>query len=119
VGPQSKPKQTEWSNGDTCPFGQYKGKQGELSWAVDGKPRTGDPSDYHMKNGETLAIYFLPKGADKPFPPAACTAFANISDNATAVLSKSSPCRTSDTTTTTAPGETTTTAPAATTTSTP
>jgi hypothetical protein len=119
VGPKSKPKQTEWSNGDTCTFGKDKGKQGELSWAIDGKARTGNPSDYHMKDGETLAIYFLPKGADKPFPPDACTAFDQISDNATAVLSKNSPCRSIDTTTTTAPGETTTTAPAATTTSTP
>ncbi len=119
VGPKSKPKQTEWSNGDTCPFGQYKGQKGELSWEIDGKARTGNPSDYHMQDGETLAIYFLPKGADKPFPPDACSAFANISDSATAVLSKNSPCRAIDATTTTAPGATTTTAPAATTTSTP
>jgi hypothetical protein len=111
VGPKSAPKQKEWSNGDTCSFGQYKGKKGELTWAVDGKPRTGNPSDYHMKDGETLAIYFLPKGADQPFPPDACTAFANISDNATAVLSKHSPCRTIDTTTTTAPAATTTSTP--------
>ena len=118
VGPQSAPKKTQWSNGDTCTFGQYKGKQGELSWAVDGKTRTGNPGDYHMQDGETLAIYFLPKGVDHPFPPAACNAFATISDNATAALSKSSPCRTTDTTTTTAPGATTT-APAATTTTKP
>jgi hypothetical protein len=119
TGPASKPKQTEWSNGDTCTFGQYKGKKGELTWAVDGKTRTGNPADYKMKDGETLAIYFLPKGADKPFPPNACSAFANISDNATASLSKSSPCRAIDATTTTLPAETTTTVPAATSTSTP
>lgn len=117
VGPQSKLKQTSWSNGDVCSFGQYKGQKGELTWEVDGKPRTGDPSDYKMKDGETLAIYFLPKGADRPFPPAACSAFANISDNATAVLSKNSPCRAIDATTTTVPSATT--APAAPSTSSP
>jgi hypothetical protein len=119
VAPKSAPKQKSWSNGDTCPFGEFKGQKGELTWAVDGKTRTGNPGDYHMVDGETLGIYFLPKGAAKPFPPDACTAFAQISDNATAVLSKSSPCNAIDATTTTAPGDTTTTVPAATTTSTP
>ena len=117
VGPKSKPSQKQWSNGDTCPSGEFKGKKGELTWAIDGKVRTGNPSDYHMKDGETLAIYFLPKGAEKPFPPGACTAFANISDNATAILSKNSPCRAIDATTTTVPAATT--APAAAPTSTP
>jgi hypothetical protein len=119
TGPKSEAKQTEWSNGDTCSFGEFKGKPGELTWAIDGKTRTGNPGDYKMKDGETLAIYFLPKGAEHPFPPDACTAFSQISDNATANLSKASPCRAIDTTTTTSPGETTTTAPAATSTSTP
>ena len=118
VGPESKPKQTEWSNGDTCSFGQDQGEKGELTWAVDGKTRTGDPADYKMKDGETLAVYFLPKGAKQPFPPDACTAFSEISDGATANLSKSSPCVAIDATTTTLPAETTT-APAATSTSTP
>ena len=74
-GPASDPKKTTWSNGDTCPFGQYKGQKVELTWAVDGKQQTGNPADYHQQNGETLAIYFLPKGAEMPFPPQACTAF--------------------------------------------
>lgn len=119
VGPASKPSQKEWSNGDTCSFGQYKGKKGELTWAVDGKTRTGNPADYHMKNGETLAIYFLPKGAEKPFPPDACSALREVGnvDNGNVFIDKNSPCNSE--TTTTAPGETTTTAPAATTTSTP
>jgi hypothetical protein len=119
TGPQSKLDQKEWSNGDTCPFGKYKGKKGVLTWAVDGKARTGNPSDYKMVNGETLGIYFLPKGAEQPFPPAACSAFAGISDNAIAVLSKKSPCRSIDATTTTLPADTTTTVPAATSTSSP
>jgi hypothetical protein len=119
VGPKSKPDQREWSNGDTCTFGPYKGEKGQITWAVDGKARTGDPADYKMVDGETLGIYFLPKGVDQPFPPAACNAFATISDqNAAAILSKNSPCRAIDTTTTTAPGAPTT-LPAATSTSTP
>ncbi len=28
TGPAAKPKQTQWSNGDTCPAGQYKGQKG-------------------------------------------------------------------------------------------
>ena len=64
-----KIKQTEWSNGDTCPFGQYKGKKGELTWAVDGKTRTGNPADYHMKDGETLA-HLLPAQGRRSSVPA-------------------------------------------------
>ena len=115
-----RPKKTSWSNGDTCPFGQYKGQKVELTWAVDGKKKTGNPADYHQQDGETVAIYLLPKGAEMPFPPGACTSFAKISDQKQPrSLSKNSPCRAIDATTTTAPGATTTTAPAATTTSTP
>ncbi len=103
AAPKGDPTQKSWSNGDTCPFGKYKGKKGELVWAVDGKAQTGNPSDYHQQDGETIAIGFLPKGAELGFPPDACTAFANISDQQTAaVVSKNSPCR-SQATTTTAP----------------
>jgi hypothetical protein len=107
-GPASAPKKTSWSNGDVCPFGQYKGKKVQLTWAVDGKKKTGNPADYKQKDGETFAIYLLPEGADTPFPPAACTSFAQISDANNAILSKNSPCRT-ETPSTTAP---VTTAPA-------
>ena len=72
-----------------------------------------------MKDGETLAVYFLPKGAEHEFPPDACTAFSEISDGATANLSKKSPCIAIDATTTTLPAATTTTVPAATSTSSP
>jgi hypothetical protein len=111
TGPESKPAQKEWSNGDTCTFGPHKGQKGELTWAVDGKARTGNPGDYKMANGETLAIYFLPKGAQQEFPPDACTALANISDNATSFLSKDSPCRAAASTTTTAPAAPSTSTP--------
>ncbi len=84
------------------------------------RQQTGNPADYHQQDGETVAIYMLPKGAEMPFPTEACTAFNKISDQQSAILSKKSPCRAIDaTTTTTAPGATTTTAPAASTTSTP
>ena len=118
-GPKSTPKQTSWSNGDVCPFGKYKGQKVQLTWAVDGKQQTGNPADHHQQDGTTMAIYMLPKGAEMPFPPAACTSFAKISDQQSAILSKKSPCRAIDATTTTAPGATTTTAPAVTSTSTP
>jgi len=42
-GPSRRPKQTSWSNGDTCTFGDFKGQKGELVWAVDGKTQTGQP----------------------------------------------------------------------------
>ena len=104
TGPAAKPGQKSWSNGDVCPAGQYKGMKGELVWAVDGKPRTGNPSDYHMQDGATLAIGFLPKGAELGFPPDACSAFSNISDQQSlAILSKNSPCRAVAATSTTVP----------------
>jgi hypothetical protein len=106
AGPKSDPKKTQWSNGDVCPFGQYKGKKVQLTWAVDGTTKSGNPADYHQRDGETVAIYMLPKGAEMTFPPSACTSFAQISDQNTAVLSKNSPCRAIDATTTTTPATT-------------
>ncbi|MEX1008859.1 MAG: hypothetical protein WD271_13570 [Acidimicrobiia bacterium] len=104
AAPKGDPSQKSWSNGDTCTFGQDKGKKGEIVWAVDGKQKTGNPSDYRQQDGETIAIGFLPKGAELGFPPDACNAFANISDQQTAaVVSKNSPCRSESTTTTTTP----------------
>ena len=69
AGPESKPNERSWSNGDTCNFGEYKGQKGELVWSVDGKMQKGNPSDYRMKDGETVAIGFLPKGVELGFPP--------------------------------------------------
>ena len=48
-GPKSAPNITKWSNGDVCPFGQYKGKKVQLTWAVDGKKQTGNPADYNQQ----------------------------------------------------------------------
>jgi hypothetical protein len=120
VGPESAPKKTEWSNGDECTFGEFKGQKGQLTWQVDGKTRTGNPADYKMGNGETLGIYFLPKGAELTFPPKACDALRDVGsvDNGDVFIDKNSPCN-DEATTTTLPADTTTTAPAATSSSTP
>jgi hypothetical protein len=109
TGPASKPDQKSWSNGDTCTFGEHKGQKGELVWAIDGEVKTGNPSDYRLRDGQTIAIGFLPKGTALPFPPNACSAFATITDqNTQAIVSPGSPCATSATSTT-APADTTTT----------
>jgi hypothetical protein len=101
AGPAGKPDQKSWSNGDTCPFGKYKGQKGQIAWAVDGKTRAGNPSDYRQQDGRTIAIGFLPKGVKLPFPPDACAAFTK---NAPGVVRTGSPCDTQDTVpTTTAP----------------
>ncbi|MFI5054433.1 MAG: hypothetical protein ACHQDE_08740, partial [Acidimicrobiia bacterium] len=114
-GPASDPKKTSWSNGDVCPFGQYKGQKAELRWAVDGKEKTGNPGDQRLLDGETVAIYMLPKSADLPFPTNACDSFNHISDQNTAILSKNSPCRAIDAAaTTTAPAASTTLPPSTT-----
>jgi hypothetical protein len=113
TGPAGAPSQKSWSNGNKCSFGDYKGKDGRIVWAVDGKTRTGDPSDYRQKDGATIAIGFLPKGVKLDFPPDACSAFANISDqDVPAVVSAASPCRAQASETTTTPAGST---PAATT----
>jgi hypothetical protein len=104
AGPKSDPTKTSWSNGDVCPFGQYKGKKVELRWAVDGKEQQGNPADHHQQDGETVAIYMLPKGAKLPFPTQACTSFNQITDQQSALLTKNSPCRAIDAATTTVPG---------------
>ncbi len=116
AGPASAKKTTTWSNGDTCPFGEFKGQKGEVVWAVDGVRKTGNPSDYHQKDGETIAVGFLPKGTVLGFPPNACSAFSQIGDNTNGVtggpVSKTSPCLADSSTTTTIPStDTTTTAP--------
>jgi hypothetical protein len=111
-GPASAPKQTSWSNGDVCPFGEYEGQKVQLTWAVDGKQRTGNPADYQQQDGETLAVYLLPKGAEMPFPDQACASFANITDQSGALLSKNSPCRSQTTTTAPATSAPATSAPA-------
>ena len=75
-----------------------------MVWKVDGKVQKGNPADYHQQNGATIALYFVPKGADAA-PPTACTALESIGDlNGASAVDKHSPCVASATTTTVAPG---------------
>ena len=71
-------------NGDTCSEG---GKPGVLQWKVGRyqeawptKARAGNPADYHLENGDIIAIYFLPKGEALEEPPGSQAALSNISD---------------------------------------
>lgn len=66
-GADAKPAEVEWTVGR---FGK--------AWT--GKPMSGNPADYHPKNGDIVAIYLLPKGAKLPEPPDAEKALTSISD---------------------------------------
>jgi hypothetical protein len=102
TGPASAPTRKSWSNGNTCPFGEFKGKKIQMVWKVDGKVQKGNPSDYHQQDGAIIAIYFVPKGAATPLPPTACGALEKIGDlNGGSAIDKKSPCVPSSTTTTT------------------
>jgi hypothetical protein len=74
----------EKTNGDTC---DDSGKRGVVQWKVGrlGEPwpekaRTGNPSDYKMRNGDIIAIYFLPEGSPLEQPPGSDAALSQISD---------------------------------------
>jgi hypothetical protein len=67
TGANAKPAVVQWAVGH---FGK--------PWT--GKPRSGSPSDYHPKNGDIVAVYFLPKGEKLIEPPDAQSSLANISD---------------------------------------
>lgn len=71
-------------NGQKCPGAkepsvlQWKVGHAQKPWPT--KARTGNPADFHMENGDIIAIYFLPKGADLPQPPGSEEALASIED---------------------------------------
>lgn len=76
----------EHQNGQKCGKGAGA-KPAEIQWVVGhygqpwpGKARTGNPADYHPKNADIVAIYFLPKGQPLPEPPGAQAALASIND---------------------------------------
>jgi hypothetical protein len=105
----------QYKNGDKCATGADKGKAGEVQWTVGrfgkpwtGTPRSGNPADYHAKNGDIVAVYFLPKGSKLPEPPDAEEALANIEDLGGAPVSGTG------TTVSTVAGESTTTSTPAT-----
>ncbi len=74
----------DYTNGKQCPKAK---KAGILQYKVGtfGKPwpkkaRSGNPADYHMANGDIIAVYFLPKGDALEQPPGSDAALANIED---------------------------------------
>ena len=74
----------DYTNGERCPKAK---KPGFLQYKVGrlGKPwpkaaRSGNPADYHMANGDIIALYFLPKGDALEQPPGSDAALATIDD---------------------------------------
>lgn len=72
-------------NGQEC-TGTTTGK-GQIQWKVGrhnepwpAKARTGNPADYRPKNGDIVAVYFVPEGAPLEEPPGANTALNSIED---------------------------------------
>jgi hypothetical protein len=64
---------TAWDNqehksGDDC-----DGKEAEVRWEVNGEPRSGDPGDYKVENGDEIAVALLPEGEEIGRPPSAGT----------------------------------------------
>lgn len=85
----------DFKNGQKCPgekqpsIVQYKVGRFGKPWPKD--VSTGNPADHHIENGDIIAVYFLPKGADLPQPPGSDAALASIEDlNGAPVLSTTS-----------------------------
>ena len=88
---------TEHETGQECGTGG-DAEPAEVQWTVGkfgqpwtGKPRTGDPADYKPKNGDIVAIYLLPKGAELEEPPDAEQSLTSISDMGGAPVSGEAP----------------------------
>lgn len=90
------------SDGERCK--RLDDRESRVRWSVDGKERKGDPSQYRPKDGEVLAIAFLPDGVDIGKPPVA----ERGDTPADLPGATSSTTSTSSSTTSTAPAETTT-----------
>jgi hypothetical protein len=56
-------------NGEACK--NLEDKKGKVRWAVNGKERKGDPAEYVAKDGDVVALAFLPQGTDIGTPPVA------------------------------------------------
>lgn len=100
---------SEWEDGDRC-----DGEPGRVVWKAapledwkrgDVPVRTGDPADFAPKNGDIVAIGFLPEGVELEEPPTARVSLAGVL-GADAVFGGDEPA-----TTTTAPATSTTAAP--------
>jgi hypothetical protein len=48
--------------GDTCKLADGSEKKGSLTWYVNGKKQSGDPSGYHPKDRDQIALIFAPAG---------------------------------------------------------
>jgi hypothetical protein len=69
-GPRGSPVKEQ--NGDECTIPDGTKQKGTLTWYVNGKKRSGDPSDYHPKDRDQVALVFAPAGtklADLGTPP--------------------------------------------------
>ena len=77
---------TTHANGDECTVDGKK-EPSVVQWATgfpgkpwSGKAMSGDPAKYKFRDGEIVALYFLPKGSKLPKPPGADDALKNITD---------------------------------------
>jgi hypothetical protein len=89
TGPTFAPGTKSWSDGDKCPAGSpFAGKAGVVKWSVDCVAKTGNPSDLKLKDGEVVAVAFLPRSEDIGVPPNATAAPANDGGTTTALSAK-------------------------------
>jgi len=72
--------ETEHADGDTCDAGELAGEEAVLQWTVNGEVQSGNPADYKPADGDVIAIYLLPEGAELPEPPGAGAAISNPID---------------------------------------
>lgn len=95
------------------------GKAGQVSFWVNGKKRTGNPTTYRPKDRDLLVLAFTAKGVSVPTVPPSAPNLDKLTDVSTTTTTV--PGAPGETTTTApgAPGATTTTAPGATTTTAP
>ena len=74
----------DFSNGKQCPKAKKPGilqyKVGKLGTPWPKAARAGNPADYHIANGDIIAVYFLPKGDALEQPPGSDAALGNIND---------------------------------------
>jgi hypothetical protein len=110
---------TAWKNGDTCPKGTpFAGKKGVVKFSVDCVEQSGNPSDIKLKDGEVLAVAFVPKSEKIGVPPNATAAPANDGGTTKAPAAKgcstAGPGATSATTTPAPPATGATTSPSST-----
>ncbi len=63
------------------------GSAGRVQWVVGqyghpwpSTPHSGNPADYRPRNGDIVAVYFLPDGSPLPEPPGAEASLASIAD---------------------------------------